>query len=114
MLRRGADVRAVTFKVAMLIALGNVRALDDALCALLHAAVAGDGNLARSAIWSRDKLPACSSAVGAILKRHADSIRLRQRNGKLWNVVISGSGGDSGAGFLNTEFTEDTERAQKR
>src|ERR1700676_1891785 len=62
LLRRCADVRAVAFKIAMLVALGDMRALDNALGTLLHAAIAGNRNLAGGSLGPRQKLPACSSA----------------------------------------------------
>jgi hypothetical protein len=67
----------------MLIAFGDVGAFDDALCAILHPAIAGYRDFAGGSILSRDELPAGSFAKRTILKRHADSIRLRKRNGKL-------------------------------
>jgi hypothetical protein len=48
----------------------------------LHAAVAGDGDFA-GGVGSGDEFPAGAFAVGAILERHADSIRLREWNGKV-------------------------------
>src|SRR5277367_5040702 len=54
----GAYVRAVAFKIAVLIALGDVGALDDTLCAILHAAITSDGNFTRGSVLPRDKLPA--------------------------------------------------------
>jgi hypothetical protein len=69
-----------------------VGAFDDSFGAVLHAAVAGDGNLARGSILPRDELPAGSFAKLAILESHADSIRLRKACGKvsalgkLWTV----------------------------
>ena len=114
LLRRGADVRAVTFKIAVFIAFGNVGALDDAFGAVLHAAVAGDGDFAGGSIGAWNELPAGAFAERAILERHADSIRLLRAYGKVWNVEIGESSGDGVAGFLNTEFAEATERVEKR
>src|SRR5579859_1267395 len=69
--------------MTVLVTLGDVGALDDALGTFLHAAVAGDGNFACGSVGPRDELPACSSAERAILKSHADSIRLRRLRGKV-------------------------------
>ncbi len=114
LLRCGADVCAVTFKIAMLVAFGDVGALDDAFGAVLHAAVAGDGDCADGTIGPWDELPAGSFAERAILKRHADSIRLLRAYGKVWTVEISGSSCYGAAGFLNTVFAEGTEKVEKR
>src|SRR5579859_1611407 len=67
----------------MFVAFRDVGALDDALGAFLHAAVAGDGDFAGGTIGAGEELPACSSAEGAILESHGDSIRLRGLDGKV-------------------------------
>src|SRR5580700_4904269 len=82
LLRGCADVRAVAFKITVLVALGDVRALDDALGTLLHPAIAGHGNFSRGSVGPRHKLPARSSAKRAILKRHTESIRSGRVHGK--------------------------------
>src|SRR5579859_484562 len=90
LLGRCTDVGAVAFKIAVLVALGNVGALDDALGTLLHAAIAGDGDSACGSVGTRDELPTRASAKRAILESHADSIRLGRLDrklsalGKLW------------------------------
>src|SRR5580704_14099720 len=81
--RRCADVRAVAFKITVLVAPGDVRALDDPLGALLHPAIAGHGNSSRGSVGPRHELPARSSAKRAILKSHAHSIRSGRVHGKL-------------------------------
>src|SRR5580700_9831619 len=83
LLRRRADVRAVAFKITVLVALGDARALDDALGTLLHPAIAGHGHSSGGSVGPRHELPARSSAKRAILKRHADSIRSGRVHGKL-------------------------------
>src|SRR5690348_12624407 len=77
LLRCRTHVGAITFKVAMLVAFGNVGALDDALRANLHTAIAGDGNSAGGAVEPGYEFPTGSSAKRAILESHGDSIRLR-------------------------------------
>src|SRR5579862_4867913 len=91
-MRRGAYVGAVAFEVAVFVAFGDVGAFDDALGAVLHAAVAGYRHFAGS-VEARDEFPAGAFAVRAILEGHGDSIRLRGWNGKvlalrkLWTAV---------------------------
>jgi len=114
LLRRCADVRAVAFKIAMFVAFGDVGAFDDALGAVLHAAVAGDGYLAGGSAGAWDELPAGAFAKLAILKSHGDSIRLRRAYGKVWTVGIRGSSGDGVADSPYTEFTENAEKNEKK
>src|SRR6266849_298107 len=74
----------------MLVAFGDVRALEDLRCTILRAAAARNGDLVGQAVFARHKLPAGSVAVGAILKRHGDSIRAQRARGKVrevWKVV---------------------------
>src|SRR5438094_9716509 len=64
------QVRHVTFKIAMLIAFGNPRALHHANGAFLHAAIAWHCDFACRVIRSRYQLPSRSSAQCAIFQRH--------------------------------------------
>src|SRR5882724_5462571 len=76
-------IRDVTFKIAMLVALWNPRALHHARRALLHPAIAGHRHAAGCAIRPRHQLPTRPPAKRAILQRHIDSIRSRSAHGKL-------------------------------
>src|SRR5580704_6004530 len=102
LLRRGADVCAVAFEIAVFVAFGDAGALDDALGPVLHAAVAGNGYLSGGPSRAWDELPAGSLAKRAILERHADSIRSGGRDGKASTVGIRvrelGRAGEAGGG----------------
>src|SRR5882724_2800011 len=84
------EISDVTFKVAMLVALWDPRAIHGQRSAFAAAAVAGDGEFSR-AIRSRDQLPSGSVAQLAILERHRrTSIRACAANGKprrMWICV---------------------------
>src|SRR5712692_11167762 len=76
-------VRHVTLEIAMLIALGNPRALHHSHRAVLHSAVACHRHFARRAIRTRHQLPSRASAKRAIFQGHADRIRSPRFYGKL-------------------------------
>jgi hypothetical protein len=94
LLGRCTDVGAVAFKIAVLVALGNAGALNDALGTLLHAAIADDGDFACGSVGTRDELPTGASAEGAVLKGHEERIRSPGAGGKMewWKIVEGGRG----------------------
>src|SRR6266850_1694421 len=77
------EVRHVAFKITMLVALRNPRALHHSRRAILHPAIASYRHSACCAIVSRHKSPTRPSAKRAILQRHSESIRARSVHGKL-------------------------------
>src|SRR5215467_2478627 len=99
LLRGRSHIGAVTFKVAMLVALGDPCALDNACRAVLHSAVARHRHLARRPISARHQLPSRTSAKRAILQRHADRIRSHcvyskvSTLGKLWKALAASPDG---------------------
>src|SRR5690349_19542359 len=78
----------------MLVALGNVRALDDAVGTLLHAAVATDGNFSGGVVGARNEFPAGAAAEWAVFKRHAERIRSPARDGKAGRWENCGTRGE--------------------
>jgi hypothetical protein len=68
-LRVFADVGAVTFEIAMLVPLGNARAVNDARGAFFHAAIARSGH-GPGGIRTRNHLPTGAAAKLTVLKSH--------------------------------------------
>ena len=80
------EIGDVAFEIAMFVALGDVRALQNASGALFHAAVAGDCEFTR-AVGTGDELPSGAAAELAIFEGHRivvceDRIRGRGRDSK--------------------------------
>src|SRR6267143_7164411 len=77
------EIGDIAFKITMLVALRNPRALHHSRRAILHPAIAGYRHSACCAIRTRHKFPTRPSAKRATLQRYSDSIRARSAHGKL-------------------------------
>jgi hypothetical protein len=93
------EVGDVAFEIAMLVALGNAGALQDAIGAVFHAAVAGDCEFA-GAVGAGDEFVAGAAAELAIFEGQSlvpcvsvseDRIRVRRGDSKraLWTICES-------------------------